>query len=87
MLSGVYTLYVYLLLIDDWTYCHFQPTDDYNCLCDLMQNYLKTGMTQTPSRGKGQRNGKKNDCFVNRDDESSEPVGFWSFNLWKYSLV
>jgi hypothetical protein len=41
-----------------------------------MQNYLKTGMTQTPSRGKGQRNGKKNDCFVNRDDESSEPVGF-----------
>ena len=56
--------------------CIFQPTDDYDCLCDLMKNYLITGTTKTPSRGRGQRNGKKNDRCGDRDDESFEPVGF-----------
>jgi hypothetical protein len=57
-------------------------TDDYDCLCELMKNYLSTGTTHTPSRGRGQWNSKKNDRFVDRDDEEPlEAVGFSLFNL------
>jgi hypothetical protein len=60
----------------------FQPTDDYDCLCELMNHYLKNGTTQTPTgkserRGKGERSAtKKNDDFIGGDDESLEPVSF-----------
>ena len=57
-----------------------QPTDDYDSLCELMNNYLITGTTQIPSRGRGQQNSKRNDRFVDRDDEPLEPVCFLSFS-------
>ncbi|XP_028417534.1 uncharacterized protein LOC114541940 isoform X2 [Dendronephthya gigantea] len=43
--------------------------DDYNCLCEVMKNYLSTGTTQTPSRGRGQRNGKRSDRLDYGDDK------------------
>lgn len=37
-----------------------------------MENYISTGTTQTPARGKGQRKSKKSGRLIDTDDE--EPL-------------
>ena len=48
------------------------PTDQYDGICKLMENYISTGTTQTPARGKGQRKSKKSSRLIDTDDE--EPL-------------
>ena len=48
-----------------------------------MTNYLDTGTTQAPSRGRGQRTIKQNECYAESldDEETPEPVSNFSLKL------
>jgi hypothetical protein len=37
-----------------------------------MTTYLNTGTTQTPSRGRGQRKGKRNERYLDTEDEEEK---------------
>ena len=58
-------------------------TDEYTAIRALMTNYLNTGTTQTPSRGRGQRTIKRSERYAELldDEETLEPVSNFSLKL------
>ena len=50
----------------------FEPTDEYDSIRRLMTTYLNTGTAQTPSRGRGQRKGKRNERYFDTEDEEEK---------------
>lgn len=58
----------------------FEPTDEYDSIRRLMTTYLNTGTTHTLSRGRGQRKAKRNERYLDTEDE--EEVEAASILIW-----